>query len=337
MQAQVLSLTAYSGCGGIMTRLGIVGYGNLGKAVERIVCGMEDISLVGVFTRRDPLTLRSPYGTVFYNQKDLKDFAGQIDVLALCTGSSKDLVDLALDLARNFNTIDTFDNHEVIGDYLIALDKVTKTTGRLSFVGAGWDPGLFSMMRALFEVVLPDGATNTFWGEGVSQGHGEAVRKIKGVKKAVQYTIPKAESVALAIDGATLTAQDRHRRECFVVVDDGADLEYVENQIKTMPNYFDGYDTVVNFIDDDEFDLKHTKMNHGGVVMRSGVVGGQRQILSFDLKLDSNPDFTASVVVAYVKCLSRLYQRGERGARTILDVSINDLIGGDNRPSRKYL
>lgn len=314
-----------------MTKLGIVGYGNLGKASEKIACSRDDMTVVGIFTRRDPATMHSPFGTPFYSQDQLQQFVGKIDVLALCTGSANDLVDLALEQAKHFNTIDSFDTHARMREYVTALDAVALDNQHLSMVGVGWDPGVFSIMRTLFDGVLPNGHTVTFWGKGVSQGHSEAIRKLDGVVKAVQYTVPKEDALAMARagQGSALTTRDKHLRQCFVVAEDGADLGKIACQIKSMPNYFADYDTEVNFVSSEEFDLNHTAMPHGGLVLRRGDVNGMAENLEFNLNLSSNPDFTASVLMAYARCLVRLYNKGVRGALTALDVPVSALTLGD--------
>lgn len=314
-----------------MYRIGIVGYGNLGRACEKIAVQSADFELAGIFTRRDPAAMTSPFGTPFYRQSELADFKGKIDVLALCTGSANDLVDLGKTAAKYFNTVDSFDTHAKMRAYVTDMEKITRENGHLSFIGIGWDPGLFSLMRALFGGVLADGNTQTFWGKGVSQGHSEAVRKIDGVVKGIQYTVPKQAALDAARrgEGASLTTRDKHLRECFVVAADGADKAEIEREIVTMPNYFDEYDTVVHFITAEEFDRDHGKMPHGGFVLRSGEVNGQRQRVEFSLALDSNPDFTASVLMAYAKANCKLYAQGMRGAKTILDIPVIALTDED--------
>lgn len=305
-----------------MINFAIVGYGNLGRACEKIAHDSKDFNLVGIFTRRDPAIMNSPFGTAFYNQSDIEKFKGKIDVLALCTGSANDLTDLGKRCAANFNTVDSFDTHAKMRDYVTEMQQIASANGNLSFIGIGWDPGLFSLMRAMFQGVLKEGNTQTFWGKGVSQGHSEAIRKIKGVVKGIQYTVPKQEALdkARSGQGANLTTRDKHLRECFVVAADDADKAEIERQIITMPNYFDEYDTIVHFITAEEFDRDHRSMPHGGFVLRSGEVNGQHHNLEFSLKLDSNPDFTASVLMAYAKANAKLYAAGERGAKTILDI-----------------
>ena len=305
-----------------MVRIAIVGYGNLGKACEKIACTQDGFQLVGIFTRREPSSMKSPFGTAFYKQSDIENFKGKIDVLALCTGSANDLTDLGMRCAASFNTVDSFDTHARMRDYVTEMQRITTENGNLSFIGIGWDPGLFSLMRAVFGGVLPDGVSQTFWGRGVSQGHSEAVRRIEGVVKGIQSTVPKQEALDAARSGkgAELTTRDKHLRECFVVAAEGADKAEIERKIVTMPNYFDEYDTVVHFITEEEFDRDHGAMPHGGFVLRSGEVNGAHHSLEFALKLESNPDFTASVLMAYAKANARLFAKGVRGAMTILDI-----------------
>lgn len=314
-----------------MYRIGIVGYGNLGRACEKIAAADGQFELVGIFTRRDPASLSSPFGTPFFRQSDLASFEGKIDVLALCTGSANDLVDLGKTAAVHFNTVDSFDTHAKMRSYVADMEKIACENGHLSFIGIGWDPGLFSLMRALFGGVLPGGSTQTFWGKGVSQGHSEAVRKIKGVVKGVQYTVPKQAALDAARrgEGASLTTRDKHLRECFVVAAADADKAEIEREIVTMPNYFDEYDTVVHFITEEEFDRDHTAMPHGGFVLRSGSVNGQHERVEFSLALDSNPDFTASVLMSYAKVNCKMASAGERGAKTILDIPVIALTDED--------
>ena len=320
---KIVSVPGIGTYGGDMIRLGIVGYGNLGRACERIAASKKDtFELVGIFTRRDPAGMTSPFGTPFYGQDEIEKFAGKIDVLALCTGSANDLTDLGKRCAAKFNTVDSFDTHARMREYVADMQAVTEKSGTLALIGIGWDPGLFSLMRAVFGGVLENGNTQTFWGKGVSQGHSEAIRKIDGVRRGVQYTIPKEEALvaARAGRGEGLTTRDKHLRECFVVAADGADKAEIERRIVTMPNYFDEYDTVVHFISEEEFERDHTAMPHGGFVLRGGSVSGKGCSLEFALKLESNPDFTASVLMAYAAASARLYAAGRRGALTILDI-----------------
>ena len=286
--------------------------------------------MVGIFTRRDPATMKSPFGTSYYKQDEIINFKDKVDVLALCTGSANDLTSLGLSLANNFNTVDSFDTHAKMCEYVTGMDKIAKASGHLNFIGIGWDPGLFSLMRTTFLGVLKDGNTQTFWGKGVSQGHSEAVRKLKGVINAVQYTIPKEEAVEKARngEGASLTTRDKHLRECFVVAEEGADLERIEHEIKTMPNYFADYDTIVHFIDEEEFNRDHKGMPHGGFVLRAGKVNGFNSTLEFDLTLESNPNFTSNVLMNYVRANYKMYNEGYTGAKTVADIPVSMLYQG---------
>lgn len=314
-----------------MIKIAIVGYGNLGRAVERIASKSNDFEISGIFTRRDPSTLKSPYGTPFFRQEEIFGFKN-IDVAVICTGSANDVTELGVKLAGAFNTVDSFDTHVKMPEYFAEMDKTATDSGHLCFVGIGWDPGLFSLMRALLTGVLPDGVSHTFWGIGVSQGHSEAVRKLDGVLDAKQYTVPKSEAMELARSGGGewLADRDRHTRVCYVVAEDGADKERIEREIKTMPNYFEPYDTTVHFISADEMKKEHSGMPHGGVVMRTGEINGKSQSAEFSLKLSSNPDFTASVIVAYARANAYLNKLGERGARSILDIPVSALYSGEN-------
>ena len=305
-----------------MIRFAIVGYGNLGIACEKIAANSGKFDLVGIFTRRDPAAMTSPFGTPFFRQDDIESFKGKIDVLALCTGSANDLTELGKRCAASFNTVDSFDTHARMRDYVNDMQRITTASGTLSLIGIGWDPGLFSLMRAVFGGVLAEGNTQTFWGKGVSQGHSEAIRKIEGVVKGVQYTVPKEAALEAARSGRGegLTTRDKHLRECFVVAAEGADKAAIEKSIVTMPNYFDEYDTIVHFITEEEFDRDHTAMPHGGFVLRSGKAQGKDCSLEFALKLESNPDFTASVLMAYAAAAYKMYNEGKRGALTILDI-----------------
>ena len=315
-----------------MIKIAIVGYGNLGRACERIAVSNREFEIIGIFTRRNPAELVSPYGSCFYRQEDIFCFESLIDVVCICTGSANDVTDLGIKLAEKFNTVDSFDTHAKMQSYFREMSKTAMQSGHLCFIGIGWDPGLFSIMRALFAGVLPHGTTNTFWGRGVSQGHSEAIRKLNGVADARQYTVPKQDAVDLARNGGgeKLTDRDKHSRECYVAVREGADKALIEREIKTMPNYFEPYDTTVHFVSLDEINKRHSAMPHAGTVLRSGEVNGETQRLEFSLKLDSNPDFTASVLMAYAKANAYLAANGEIGAKTALEIPVSALfMGGD--------
>lgn len=309
-----------------MIRIGIAGYGNLGRGVELAIGQNADMELMGVFSRRDPAGVKTATGVPVYAMADAEKFTNQIDVMILCGGSATDLPQQGPEMVKLFHTVDSFDTHAKIPAYFAALDKAAKAAGHIGMMSVGWDPGLFSIERALFDSVLPSGETYTFWGKGVSQGHSDAIRRVNGVKNGIQYTIPIESAVDAARSGKNppLTTREKHLRECFVVAEDGADKAQIERDIKTMPNYFDEYDTVVHFITEEELKRDHSAMPHGGFVIRGGGTGenGQmRHVLEFSLKLDSNPQFTSSVLVAYARAVYRLSQAGETGARTVFDIA----------------
>jgi len=305
-------------------RIGIVGYGNLGKGVELAIARNPDLELVVVFTRRDPnqIKLVTKSATV----KSVDDAAAvqsAIDVAILCGGSATDLPRQGPAFAALFNTVDSFDTHAKIAKYFTHMDNVAKENNHISIISVGWDPGMFSLNRLYAESILPDGNNYTFWGRGVSQGHSDAIRRIAGVKNAIQYTVPIENALAAVRSGANpkLTTREKHIRECYVVPEAGADLKKIEMAIKNMPDYFADYDTVVNFISDDELKLNHSKMNHGGFMLHSGSTSPLNQhIIEYSLKLDSNSEFTGSVLVCYARAAYRLAQSGEKGARTVFDI-----------------
>lgn len=307
-------------------RIGIAGYGNLGKGAELAVRQNPDMQLVAIFTRRNPESIKSDAKIV--SLSDVRQFTNEIDVMLLCGGSAKDLPAQTVQLNALFNTVDSFDTHAKIPEYFAAVDKSAKTNGKLSLISTGWDPGLFSLMRVLAESVLPSGKTYTFWGKGLSQGHSDAIRRVPGVRYGVQYTIPNESAMAEVRAGKLpeLTTADKHRRVCYVVADPDADRSVIEATIKTMPNYFEPYDTEVNFISEGDFFKEYTKMPHGGVVVRSGVSeSGSKQHMEFSLKLESNPDFTSSVLVACARAVVRLTKEGRSGAISILDIPLGYL------------
>ncbi|MFO7792109.1 MAG: diaminopimelate dehydrogenase [Candidatus Saliniplasma sp.] len=309
-------------------KAGIVGYGNLGKGVKAAIRQNPDIELVGIFTRRDPKALKVKSEDVdVVNVDQAEDYISKIDVMLLCGGSATDLPVQGPKFASMFNTVDSYDNHERIPDYYEEMNRVAKENGTLSAVSIGWDPGLFSMNRMLAGAILPEGRDYTFWGSGVSQGHSDALRRIEGVKDAVQYTIPIEETIDRVRDGENpdLTASDGHRRECYVVVEDGADKARIEDEIKSMPNYFEHYETNVNFVTKKELNRDHSEMPHGGFVIRSGRTGFDKeknQTYEFGLDLESNPEFTASVLVAYARAVNRLSKEGAAGAKTVFDIPL---------------
>lgn len=306
------------------TRIGIVGYGNLGRGVERAVEQNPDMDLVAIFTRRDPKQIAPVRpDTDVRPIADLDTFTEDIDVMVLCGGSRDDLPEQGPSIAAAFNTVDSYDNHAEIPKYFESMDAAARPNGNLSLISTGWDPGLFSLNRAMAEAVLPDGATYSFWGKGVSQGHSAALRHVDGVVDAVQYTIPSTEAMAAARSGARaeLTGADMHLRECFVVLADGADPERVRAEIVNMPNYFAPYETIVHFVTSDELATDHAGLPHGGSVIRSGTASeGSAQMIEYRLELASNPAFTAAVMVASVRAAHRMVSAGGVGARTLFDV-----------------
>ncbi|MDE5855087.1 MAG: diaminopimelate dehydrogenase [Ruminococcus sp.] len=308
-------------------RIGIAGYGNLGKGVELAITQNDDMELAGIFTRRDPSTINPiTEGAKVYSMSDAETMTDKIDVMIICGGSATDLPKQTPELAKNFNVIDSFDTHARIPEHFTNVDKVAKESGHLAFISLGWDPGLFSLNRLYAESILPNGKSYTFWGKGVSQGHSDAIRRVEGVKKGIQYTVPIESAMEDVRSGSQpeLTTRQKHLRECWIVPEDGADLAKIENEIKKMKNYFDEYDTTVNFITEEEFDAVHNKMPHGGFVMRSGLTGeGEKthQMIEYSLKLDSNPEFTASVLICYARALSRLKVEGATGCKTAFDIA----------------
>lgn len=306
-------------------RVGIVGYGNLGRGVEAALGRCTDMQLVGVFTRRDPasVTPRST-GTRVHAMAALDDLRDAIDVLILCGGSRDDLPKQGPALAARFNTVDSYDTHARIPEYFAAVDAAARGAGRTAVIAVGWDPGLFSLTRVIGEAVLPDGESYTFWGPGVSQGHSDALRRVPGVKAGVQYTVPSEEAIARVRSGErpALTKREAHKRDCYVVLEAGANPDEVRTAIQTMPHYFADNDTTVTFISEEELRRDHAGMPHGGFVLRSGVTGnGSQQLLELRLALASNPEFTASVLVAYARACFRLHRRGEVGAKTVFDIA----------------
>ena len=305
-------------------RIGIVGYGNLGRGVEQAVDQNPDMELVAVFTRRDPSTVKLKNSAVgVYLVEDAEKFKNKIDVMVLCGGSATDLPGQVPHFAQWFNTIDSFDTHALIPAFYDKADQVAQDANTISIISVGWDPGLFSLNRLLGEVVLPVGSTYTFWGDGLSQGHSDAVRRIAGVKNAVQYTLPITTAVERVRNGENpeLSTREKHARECWVVLEEGADAVKIEEEIKTMPNYFADYDTTVNFISEAALKENHSGMPHGGFVIRSGESGaGDKQLLEFSLKLESNPMFTSSVLVAYARAAYKMSQAGDKGAKTVYDI-----------------
>ncbi len=320
------------------TRVGIVGYGNLGRGVEMAIQQSSDIELIAIFTRRQPEGVTSTAQVVHISEAET--YKDKIDVMILCGGSATDLPEQGPYLASMFHTVDSFDTHAKIPEYFDAVDASARKNGRVSVISTGWDPGLFSLNRLLAEAVLPEGNEYTFWGKGVSQGHSDAIRRIQGVKNGVQYTIPSEDAVKKVRNGENpeLSTRDKHLRECYVVAEPGADRSRIENEIKTMPNYFSDYETRVNFISEDELKQNHSSMPHGGLVFRSGKTGvNSTQIIEFGLKLDSNPEFTASVLVAYARAVYKFAKEGFVGAKTVFDVPFGYLSPKTPEQLRKEL
>ena len=307
-------------------RIGIVGYGNIGRGVEQAIKRNEDMELAAVFTRRDPASVKVvTEGAKVVYMDDMLSMKGDVDVMVLCGGSATDLPVMGPEIAANFNTIDSFDTHAKIPEYFANVDKAAKEGNNISIISVGWDPGMFSLNRLYAESILVQGSTYTFWGKGVSQGHSDAIRRIPGVKNAIQYTVPVDEAVDQVRSGSEpkLTTRDKHTRECYVVAQEGANKAEIENAIKTMPNYFDEYNTTVHFISEEELKRDHSKMPHGGFVIRTGETGeeGNKHVIEYSLKLASNPEFTASVLIAYARAAYRLNQKGENGARSVFDIA----------------
>lgn len=308
-------------------KIAILGYGNLGKGVECAVRQNKDMELFCVFTRRDPSSVKLlTKGVPVYSVEDIEKYKNDIDVLIVCGGSATDLPKQTPEYAKYFNVIDSFDTHARIPEHFANVDKAAKENGHTALISAGWDPGMFSLMRLYGNAVLPEGSDYTFWGKGVSQGHSDAIRRIEGVKNGKQYTIPVEEALksVRAGDNPTLTTRQKHTRECFVVAKEGADLSRIEKEIKTMPNYFDEYDTTVHFITEEEFERDHKEIPHGGFVFRSGVTGVNKEhkhVIEYSLKLDSNPEFTSSVILAYARAVNKLNKEGNTGCKTVFDIA----------------
>ena len=322
-------------------QVGIAGYGNLGRGVESSVYQNDDMELVGVFTRSDPETLQPLMeASNVYSMDDLLSYKEKIDVLILCGGSNDDLPTQSPELAEHFNIIDSFDNHAEIPNHFERVHKQAEKGNTTAIISVGWDPGLFSLNRMINEAILPEGETHTFWGKGLSQGHSAAVRRVEGVKDAVQYTIPSEEAMNKVRSGeeTELLTNEKHKRVCYVVLADGADAKEVEQRIITMPDYFEPYDTTVHFIDEEEMKRDHQAMPHGGFVIRSGKTGeGTNQVMEFSLALDSNPEFTSSVLVAYARAAHRLAQEKSYGAHTIFDIAPKYIARDSNASLRKNL
>lgn len=308
-------------------RIGIMGYGNLGRGIECAIRQNPDMELVAVFTRRDPKTVSVlTKGTAVCHVSEAEQWKDKIDVLMLCGGSATDLPEQTPAYAQMFNVVDSFDTHARIPEHYANVDAATKKSGKVGIISVGWDPGMFSLNRLYANAILPEGKDYTFWGKGVSQGHSDAIRRVEGVKDAKQYTIPVEAALEAVRSGENpeLTTRQKHTRECFVVLEEGADAAKVEEEIKTMPNYFSDYDTTVHFISQEELDRDHSGIPHGGFVLRSGKTGWEGEhshLIEYSLKLDSNPEFTSSVLVAYARAAYRLYKEGQSGCKTVFDIA----------------
>ncbi len=325
----------------MIIKIGIVGYGNLGKGVEIACQNHSDIELIGIFTRRNKDSIKTINNTCVYSVDDLYKYQNKIDVLILCGGSKDDLPLQTPEYAKMFNVIDSFDTHAKILNHFNNVDKSARESKHVALISCGWDPGLFSINRLMMEAILPKGNTYTFWGKGVSQGHSDAIRRIDGVKKAIQYTIPKEEAVKRVRNGENplFTEKEKHLRECFVVLEENADPLLIERKIKEMPYYFLEYDTIVHFIKEEEFDKNHFKMPHGGFVIRSATTGmdNNKEIMEYSLKLDSNPEFTSNVLITYTKAVYKMFQAKDYGAKTVFDIPPKLLTNKTNEELLKEL
>jgi diaminopimelate dehydrogenase len=325
-------------------RIGIIGYGNLGRGVELAIAQNPDMTLVGVFSRRDPASV--PSKAKVYSVDEVMNFKDRVDVMILCGGSATDLPEQCPAFARHFNTVDSYDNHGKIPEYFERVNAAAVAGGNVSVISTGWDPGLFSLNRLLGQAILPQGTDYTFWGKGVSQGHSDAIRRVPGVKAGVQYTVPSEAALTQVRAGDTpeLSTREKHKRDCFVVAEEGVDQEAIRQAIITMPNYFADYDTSVTFISAEELKRDHAAMPHGGHVFRSGKTGNAKtqldattQLMEFSIKLGSNPEFTASVLVAYARAAHKYAQEGFAGAKTVLDIPFAYLSPKSGAQLRKEL
>jgi len=323
-------------------RVAIAGYGNLGRGVEAAVTKAEDMELVALFTRRDPNSVETKTAIPVYSMADAEKYKDDIDVMILCGGSAKDLPVQTPELAKYFNVIDSFDTHANIPVHYANVDRVCQESGKVGIISVGWDPGMFSLNRLYGQAILPCGNDYTFWGKGVSQGHSGAVRRIEGVVDARQYTVPVDEALASvrAGENPVLTTRQKHTRECFVVAEEGADKVRIENEIKTMPNYFADYDTTVTFITKEELDRDHSGIPHGGMVFRTGTTGlndENKHVIEYRLQLDSNPEFTSSVLTAFARAAYRLSKEGVSGCKTVFDIAPAYLHPASGEELRKNL
>ncbi len=324
-------------------KIGILGYGNLGRGVECAVKQNDDMELVAVFTRRNPedVKILTETATV-YNVADVEDWKDKIDVMIICGGSATDLPKQTPVYAKMFNVIDSFDTHVRIPEHFANVDAAAKEGGHVGIISVGWDPGMFSLNRLYANAILPDGNDYTFWGKGVSQGHSDAIRRVEGVKDGKQYTIPVEAALKAVRNGENpeLTTRQKHTRECFVVLEEGADAAKVEEEIKTMPNYFSDYDTTVHFISEEELKANHSGIPHGGFVLRSGKTGWDgenKHLIEYSLKLDSNPEFTSSVLIAYARAAYRLASEGQIGCKTVFDIAPAYLSAKSGEELRKHM
>ena len=307
-------------------RVAISGYGNLGRGVESAVASSNDMELVALFTRRDPSTIKTRTNVPVYSVDKAVEMKDEIDVLILCGGSANDLPEQTPEMAKYFNVIDSFDTHARIPEHFANVDSSSKNSGKVAIISVGWDPGMFSLNRLIGQAILPNGKDYTFWGKGISQGHSDAIRRIEGVKDARQYTIPVEEALNSVRNGENpeLTTRETHKRECFVVAEENADLAAIENAIVTMPNYFADYDTTVHFITEEELMRDHKGIPHGGMVFRTGTTGfdnENKHIIEYRIQLDSNPEFTSSVLTAYARAAYRLNKEGQCGCKTVFDIA----------------
>jgi len=304
-------------------KIGICGYGNLGKGIEKEIVKSEDMDFVAIFTRREPNILKTLTPVKVVSVNEIEKWTDKIDVMIMCGGSATDLPKQVPEVAKLYNTVDSFDTHAKIPEFYESVNKVALENDKTCVISGGWDPGMFSVIRTYANAILQNGKTYTFWGKGVSQGHSDAIRRINGVKNAIQYTIPIEDAMERVRSGEMpeLSTKEKHLRECYVVVEEGANTDEIEKQIKEMPNYFIDYNTIVHFITEEELQKNHSKMSHGGFVIHSGETGdNNKQIMEFSLKLDSNPEFTASVLIALARATYRMNKEGRFGAKTILDI-----------------
>ena len=323
-------------------KIAIYGYGNIGRGVESAALQNEDVEITGVFTRRDPSSVSTRTNLPVYPAASIAEHKDEIDVLIICGGSATDLPKMTPELAAQFNVVDSFDTHARIPEHFANVDAAAKAAGKTALISCGWDPGMFSLNRLFAKTILTDGADYTFWGKGVSQGHSDAIRRIEGVADARQYTVPVEAALEEVRAGKMpeLTTRQKHQRECYVVAKEGADLAAIENAIKTMPNYFDEYDTTVTFITAEEMKRDHSELPHGGMVIRTGRTGLDKEhvnTIEYKLTLDSNPEFTACVLIAYARAVFKMNGRGDCGCKTVFDVAPADLSALSGEELRKTM